>query len=1140
MAQQGPSSTDGTLSFFPETNSFTQLQTTTVLGTASDIMETAISPAASDEESGGASSKDWQVHDAPSLAGSLDDQLDVKAGSSVTDGTHLPGTSDTPMPMPVHKRRRVTRACDECRRKKIKCDGKQPCTHCSVYSYECTYDKPSNRRRNPAPQYIEALESKLQRAETLLRKFMPDVNLDDPNLDPVVQQEFQNRERARAQAAKQRHEEQMQQQQQQAADANQPQQQRQQQSGAEGGNAAGSDGEELMSMIETIGQLDLTEGGEWNFHGVSSGAVFLRKMKENFHGLLGRDSLVPQLARPPRYPGVFSLDSPRSAGSSPFDSNSVAPYYNLPPKEHARTLCYFSLNCATCLLRVVHVPSFFESFDRLYEKAPENLGPDDHRSLSLLYSVLALGCMYNISEDADSSSPVHYKAALEEGLKYYTTARVLLQDITECRDLTSLQALLYMILFLQATSNLSGCYSFVGIALRAALRMGLHRNLPHVKLTPIELETRRRVFYVIRQMDTYVSALLGFPMSLRDEDIDQPLPTEIDDEYITKDGILQPPPGTPSFYQACNAYTKLMEILAKIIKCVYPVRRVAEGVATIRETPRTSYQISYSKIKDIERELHAWYEQLPAYWRPSPDGPIEVIRVRTLLRFAYAHAQMMMYRPFLQYVSPRVPAGQQVDERYYACAAAAISISRNIVHIGLEIRKQAVLIGPYWFILYTEFFAILSLVYYALENPDKTGSSEIMSDAISGKNVIASLSKRSMAADRVTAALNTLFEQLPDRLKKGKARPTPPTRKRSAPGPKGAQTVMSSLPSPSGVTKPRRSNEPSRGPVPQHRMSFDAIQQQQQLILQQQQQQQQQQNQQQHQQQPLLAQQHQQQQQAQGLSGASFVANFHDLVPLEIPSATGSPESSGTPSTSQRSAGGYPMHHTPNASISSGGIGLNTSVPNGSGVAVSDGPISATTNPLYKLDAMLFPSSDPFAYPSQPIMDFGIQNLIGDVHGGNNGGGGNNSASGGGSDGHGAPGSGGGASHGQQQHPDAMQFYAPSLYGEIEGQLLGPVPAYLMQPSGAPAGIDLASEMYSASSLLTLQQAQTHSAQQQQQAAHAHHQRQQQQHHQQQQQHQQMTQQHQQHQQHQGDMNDMFANNNFNDIFAGQYQQRLN
>ena len=38
-------------------------------------------------------------------------------------------------PVSMQKRRRVTRACDECRRKKIKCDGKQPCTHCTVYSY---------------------------------------------------------------------------------------------------------------------------------------------------------------------------------------------------------------------------------------------------------------------------------------------------------------------------------------------------------------------------------------------------------------------------------------------------------------------------------------------------------------------------------------------------------------------------------------------------------------------------------------------------------------------------------------------------------------------------------------------------------------------------------------------------------------------------------------------------------------------------------------------------------------------------------------------------------------------------------------------------------------------------------------------
>ncbi len=115
---------------------------------------------------------------------------------------------------------------------------------------------------------------------------------------------------------------------------------------------------------------------------------------------------------------------------------------------------------------------------------------------------------------------------------------------------------------------------------------------------------------------------------------------------------------------------------------------------------------------------------------------------------------MMLYRPFLHYASPKLATGKQVDERCYACAAAAITVSRNIVHIGIEIQKQAHLIGPYWFALYTQFFAIISLVYYVLENPDKPGATEILADAREGSEAIAALSQRSIAAERITAALS--------------------------------------------------------------------------------------------------------------------------------------------------------------------------------------------------------------------------------------------------------------------------------------------------------------------------------------------------------------------------------------------------
>jgi hypothetical protein len=91
-----------------------------------DAKEPANSPDMSDEESGPLSATSWHGQEPPSPIGS------PKSGQSGDDDT---GEQEDGPSLPVQKRRRVTRACDECRRKKIKCDGKQPCTHCSVYSY---------------------------------------------------------------------------------------------------------------------------------------------------------------------------------------------------------------------------------------------------------------------------------------------------------------------------------------------------------------------------------------------------------------------------------------------------------------------------------------------------------------------------------------------------------------------------------------------------------------------------------------------------------------------------------------------------------------------------------------------------------------------------------------------------------------------------------------------------------------------------------------------------------------------------------------------------------------------------------------------------------------------------------------------
>lgn len=113
----------------------------------------------------------------------------------------------------------------------------------------------------------------------------------------------------------------------------------------------------------------------------------------------------------------------------------------------------------------------------------------------------------------------------------------------------------------------------------------------------------------------------------------------------------------------------------------------------------------------------------------------------------------MLYRPFLHYVSRKATAGGKLDDRSYACAAACVSVARNVVHIATEMKKRGLLLGAYWFTMYTTFFAILSLVFFVLENPDKSGSHEILADANDGKDALNGLAKQSQAADRCSMAL---------------------------------------------------------------------------------------------------------------------------------------------------------------------------------------------------------------------------------------------------------------------------------------------------------------------------------------------------------------------------------------------------
>ncbi|RMZ77350.1 hypothetical protein DV737_g4415, partial [Chaetothyriales sp. CBS 132003] len=591
-----------------------------------------------------------------------------------------------------------------------------------IQKRHCTYDQPSNRRRNPAPQYIEALEQRLQKAEAILRKLLPDLDLDDAKFDVHGVDQLIQKEDA------------------------------------------------IRPMVDRVGSLDLDDQGNWDFHGHSSGFAFMRK----FRAQIGEQYL-------PFPPNLRSrsmnhlLESPLSVHSSPFDSNASAAI-DLPSKEVAIELCQNTLDDCCALMRPVHRPTFFRRLHSIYETEPEQYSSQQLKFLPVLYVVMGLGCLFS-RPDNKASLLDHsgYKEAMEQGYQYFNAGKQML-NITDCRDLLTIQCVFFMIIFLQSSAKLATCYSYIGVGLRACCRLGLHRDLPN-KFNAVETEERKRIFWLIRKIDTYVGAILGLPQMLSDDDIDQKLPAEVDDNYITEDGIMPMPDGLFPLIKATNAHTKLTFILRKVVQYVYPVK------GSPRLMSGDYYTVSHSHIHELEQDLQMWMRDLPMQLRPSDDVGMEQCRVQQLLRISYSHVQMMMYRPFILYVSQSCQAGR-VDRRSFAYAAACVSVARNIVHITSEMKRRGLLSGAYWFVIYTTYFAIVALVYFVLENSTNPTSEEILKDALEGRETLASLAKRNLAADRCTTSLASLFNELPEKLQERRSTTASPSsaKKRQAPG----------------------------------------------------------------------------------------------------------------------------------------------------------------------------------------------------------------------------------------------------------------------------------------------------------------------------------------------------------------------
>lgn len=623
-------------------------------------------------------------------------------------------------PKRQEKRRRVTRACDNCRQKKVKCDGKQPCIHCTVYSYICTYDQPNIRNKNlsilpqtlPMPQAFKkksTLHPNLIMCQNIINVLVPKLKLNVLSLP--LNFDFDKFQKAAANNV------------------------------------------DLGKIQDTyLLKNNFSQNNDDNVQFDKHNLQFDNYKNSQFD-YSKRDSIV---------------------------SDDLDMKLDLPPKSVALELIYTTWDKACVLFRFYHRPSLLEEVDLIYSLEPYQYTDKQQKFLPFLYSILACGSLFSKSNLSTLSENSNLD---DDGFKYFLEARKLI-DIPNVTDIPSIQTIVMMIMYLQCSARLSTCYSYIGIALRSALKEGLHRNLifSSKKLNLIEIDTRKRLFYTIYKMDIYINSLLGLPRSINEDEFDQDFPEDLDDNNITKIELnFNNQSGKISSSSCANHHTKLMIILSHIIKKLYPIK-----VKKSLSEPLTPDNI-HQNVTELELELKNWLDKLPIELKPQDpsqlnnllDIPKKFILANYYIHLAFLNCQIMLYRPFIHFVSNGNITTS--DPRSLIRGRNCIKVARTVVKLANKMIDQNLLIGTYWFSMYTIFFSIACLIYYyhfATNNPnslinksigvnyagilfdDDLNIDMIKNDIKIGKKVLDNLKNNSNTSLRIYNILNTLFEQL--------------------------------------------------------------------------------------------------------------------------------------------------------------------------------------------------------------------------------------------------------------------------------------------------------------------------------------------------------------------------------------------
>ncbi|KAI8986988.1 fungal-specific transcription factor domain-containing protein [Pilobolus umbonatus] len=545
---------------------------------------------------------------------------------------------------PDSKRQRVSKACEQCRRKKVKCDGNSPyCNNCVNLNLQCTY-KESTKKRGPPKGYIEAIEGRLHRLEALLGSI---IHEDDPRSQAILAELNAPLETAYGELVRPRP------------------MRRETLSGyeAECGplsttetivkreqDSSSSDHEKnhknLDDEANNMGSLSIDESGQLRYYGKSSGFYMIRNSK-NFQDR------------------VFQFNSSgRNYGE---DSSLSLPFvvdpFELPPKDLSDHLLDLYFSYFYPLLPLLHKKTFMESINNDTRDQPPPI------LLNAIYAV-ASRVSPDIRVRAIPSKPE------TAGDVFFERARLLLDLEWDSFRVYTVQSLLLMSSHQNGALKTTRGWLYSGMAIRMSQNLGLHRNCDSWALTAVEKEERKRAFYCCFVVDRLSCAMHGRSPMIDERDYDAPYPSENDEDDVNR---------IPRIMENFHYLIKICEILGDVLRELYMVK----GRNHIASMPSPD-----SIVSTLDKKLNKWMSKLPSKLKYKPPNtrlneraPAPSLEL-CQMHMAFYTTLILTHRPFIP--GPTQTTPPSVFPSASICTFAANKILDIIESLMAEKRLKNV------------------------------------------------------------------------------------------------------------------------------------------------------------------------------------------------------------------------------------------------------------------------------------------------------------------------------------------------------------------------------------------------------------------------------------------------------------------